>query len=60
VHEYWVIVPEQKSIQQYVLLEGRYELNQLVEYDLEPSPQQICPVLFPHLTIQLEDIFGDV
>ncbi len=60
VREYWIIVPEQKSIQQFVLLENKYELKGVVEYDLEPSPQQITPTLFPELPIELEDIFGDV
>ncbi len=60
VREYWIIVPEQKSIQQYVLTESKYELKQLVEYDLEPSPQQISPAIFPDLIFELEDIFGDL
>ena len=60
VREYWIIVPEQKSIQQYVLLNGQYEMRELFEYNLEPSAQRITPALFPELTIELEDIFGDL
>lgn len=60
IGEYWIIVPEQKSIQQYVLLEGRYQMKELVEYELEPSAQQLNSALFPELTIQLDDIFGDL
>ncbi|MCY7350939.1 MAG: Uma2 family endonuclease [Cytophagaceae bacterium] len=60
VQEYWIIVPEQKSIQQYVLSQGKYALQELFEYNLEPSSQRITPALFPELTIELEDIFGDL
>lgn len=60
VRECWILVPEQKSLQQYVLQEGKYELKELFEYDLEPSRQQISPALFADLTIELEDIFGDM
>lgn len=42
------------------MLNGQYEMRELFEYNLEPSAQRITPALFPELTIELEDIFGDL
>lgn len=72
VAEYWIVDPSGKSIEVYLLRDGRYELDGL--YTLYPAEEleemtdeekaavvtQFKCHLFDDLTIRLEDVFGDL
>ncbi|MCL2322450.1 MAG: Uma2 family endonuclease [Oscillospiraceae bacterium] len=69
VKEYWIIEPRLKSIEQYVLENGRYKLKDAValpnidntdepmEEDEEDNSTVIRPTMFEDLEIDLNDIF---
>ena len=52
VHEYWIVFPDTKAINQYFLKEGKYEF-------IDPlfMGQSITSTVFPQLSIELKDIF---
>jgi len=72
VAEYWIVDPAGKSIEVYLLRDGRYELDGL--YTLYPAEElaemtdeekaavstQFKCHLYDDLTIRLEDVFGDL
>ncbi len=54
VKEYWVVFPSEKVIQQFILLNKKYELKgSFVEGDV------ISPNIFPDLKINLDEIFKE-
>ncbi len=71
VGEYWIVDPTNDTINQYVLVEGKYKLIEVyryytqedVEYLTEDEQEDcktiITPELFKDLEIKLEDIFED-
>ncbi len=69
VKEYWIIDPISDSINQYILVDGKYKLLEAVIYlldtDIEELEEQeeykavITPSIFPDLDIALSEIFGD-
>ena len=72
VPEYWIVSPEERSIEVYHLQDGAYILDNLYAYcsaeDLADMTEaekagitsEFQCRLFPDLTIRLEDIFGDL
>ena len=74
VREYWIVIPKARSIEQYLLEEGKFLLNRIYQwypaYELddmeledraEAEAQMVFQCsLFPDLDIHLEDIFGDL
>ncbi len=69
VREYWIVSPEARSVEQYVLEEGKFVLRDV--YTLYPSfilrhmkeeeiaaiPTQVPCTLFPDLSLPLDEIF---
>lgn len=54
VLEYWLVRPHEKSVQQFVLVNEKYQyVKTYVDDDL------ISPSIFPDLTIDLKEIFED-
>lgn len=72
VREYWLISPEGRSVEQYVLEDGRFELREFCALLTEEMPEPITkearpepPVkflcaVFGDLEIALQDIFEDL
>jgi len=72
VPEYWIVSPEERSIEVYLLRDGAYILDNLYAYCSEEDQADMTEAektgltsefkcrLFPDLTIRLEDIFGDL
>ena len=74
VREYWIVIPKARSIEQYLLEEGKFLLNRIYQWypayeldDMEPEDRAEAEAqmvfqcsLFPDLDIHLEDIFGDL
>lgn len=72
VPEYWIVSPKEKSIEVYLLRDGRYVLDNLytfyTEEELEDLEDRVKDELvtefkchlYDDLTIRLEDIFGDL
>ncbi|MDQ2753189.1 MAG: Uma2 family endonuclease, partial [Bacteroidota bacterium] len=52
VKEYWIVFPDSNAIDQYFLLEGKYQRKGVFV-----NSQRFNSVTFPHLEINLEDIF---
>jgi Uma2 family endonuclease len=52
VTEYWIVYPEEQHIQQYVLDNEVYRLQNVVT-----KTEKIIPYLFPDLEIELEKVF---
>lgn len=52
VREYWIVFPNEQIIEQFVLQNGIYELHAAYGKDYTASP-----VLFPELSIPLNDVF---
>lgn len=67
VKEYWIVDPLNKSIEQFVLNEGKYKLNgvytQLDEaekerlYEKQGFVKQFKTSIFSELTIDIDEIF---
>ncbi|MCL2321608.1 MAG: Uma2 family endonuclease [Oscillospiraceae bacterium] len=69
IKEYWIVEPELKSIEQYILVNGRYEppkmlvllneneLNNLSDERKASYTTIIKPTMFEDLEIDLKDIF---
>lgn len=65
VPEYWIVMPKEKSIEQYILADGKYELNNMYSLpdgseQIEQPNQIIYPMQFPDLQIDLNTIFEDI
>lgn len=72
VPEYWIVSPKEKSIEVYLLQDGRYVLDNLYTFfteeelaDMEDRDKarivsEFKCHLYDDLTIRLEDIFGDL
>ncbi len=70
VSEYWIVDPLSDTINQYILINGKYKLIEVYRYilaeefeTLDENEQEehktfIIPNLFKDLEISLEDIFG--
>ncbi|OOO00449.1 MAG: hypothetical protein ATN35_07285 [Epulopiscium sp. Nele67-Bin004] len=70
VSEYWIVDPLSDTINQYILINGKYKLIEVYRYilaeefeTLDENEQEehktfIVPNLFKDLEISLEDIFG--
>ena len=53
VREYWVVFPDSNVINQYVLLNGKYDfINTFGRYDV------LTPANFPNLKVELKEIFN--
>ena len=53
VKEYWVVFPDSNVINQYVLLNGKYDfINTFGRYDV------LTPAIFPNLKVELKEIFN--
>lgn len=52
VKEYWVVFPDSNAINQYVLVDGRYEYTDTFFRDATLSP-----AIFPEFAIDLEEVF---
>ncbi len=65
VREYWLVSPNEKSVEQYLLTEGRLELAEvytlpadyLTDEEKEPYLTEFKCSLYDDLLIKLEDIF---
>jgi len=55
VKEYWIVFPEYQSIQQNVLVAGRYVIKAM-----RTKGDVMSPSLFPDLQIDLNEIFADM
>ncbi len=72
VLEYWIVSPEEQSIEVYLLRDGAYTLDNLYAYCSDEDQADMTEAekagltaefkchLFDDLTIRLEDIFGDL
>ncbi len=72
VPEYWIVSPEEQSIEVYLLRDGAYTLDNLYAYCSDEDQADMTEAekagltaefkchLFDDLTIRLEDIFGDL
>ena len=72
VPEYWIVSPEEQSIEVYLLRDGAYILDNLYAYCSDEDQADMTEAekagltaefkchLFDDLTIRLEDIFGDL
>ena len=72
VPEYWIVSSKERSIEVYLLRDGRYELDGLYTYypeeelkdmwdeDREALVMEFKCHLYDDLVIRLEDIFGDL
>lgn len=72
VSEYWIVDPAGKSVEIYLLSDGRYsldnvcfyhsaeELAEMTEDEKDGLPTEFRCHLFDGLVIRLEDIFGDL
>jgi len=69
VKEYWIVDYKRKSIEVYVLRDGRYYLKDMYhkyaqhEIDFAMDPEivtEFSPVAFPDLTIKIDDVFEDL
>ena len=72
VPEYWIVSPEEQSIEVYLLRDGAYTLDNLYAYCSDEDLADMTEAekagltaefkchLFDDLTIRLEDIFGDL
>ena len=72
VREYWIVNPKDCSVEQYALEEGQYvlrnvytyltgeELSDLGEAERNRVRTEFQSVLFPDLTVRLEDVFYGV
>jgi Uma2 family endonuclease len=72
VREYWIVLPLQRSIEVYALIDGKYELIDV--YALTPDRElaemtdeekaalvyEFSPYIFPGLIISLNDVFEDI
>jgi len=65
VKEYWLIEPDLRIIETYILIEGRYKLNGVYgipdelesEEDKAKIAQEFTVGIFPELSIKLEEVF---
>lgn len=63
VEEYWIVLPQGKSVEIYYLTEGKYALaySYILQDDEEEkhynAKTEISLKGFPHITMKLEDIF---
>ena len=70
VKEYWIVDYKRKSIEVYVLQDGKYYLKNMyhkyaqheIEIDIINSEliTEFSPFIFPDLTIQIDDVFDDM
>lgn len=54
VLEYWIVRPEEKSIEQLCLVDGKYHINRYYT-----DEDHISPTIFPELSIDLKEVFED-
>jgi Uma2 family endonuclease len=54
VKEYWIVFPDYQSIQQNVLVNGRYVIKAM-----RTKGDIMSPTLFPDLKIELNEIFDE-
>ena len=61
VREYWIVIPNEKTVEQYIQDNGRLVLHDVyfIPPDYTPEKELQCS-LFDDLTIRLEDIFERV
>ncbi len=52
VQEYWVVFPDSNAVNQYVLVDGKYEYT-----DTFFKNQKLSPAIFPDFSIDLEEVF---
>lgn len=62
VPEYWIVTPKEKTIEQYISVDGKYELHETYSLpdgseESESVNQIISPNQFPDLKIDLNNIF---
>lgn len=75
VREYWIVNPQEQTIEQYVLENGRFILRDVYSRYSGESPEDVTdedderrtalvtefhPALFEDMTVRLEDAFQDV
>ena len=72
VREYWIVSPQERMVEQYVLEDGKFVLRdvyqQYPDYRLERMTDaekaalvtEFRCTLFPDLAIRLDDIFGNL
>ena len=66
VVEYWIVLPQEKSVEIYYLENGKYNLvqNYILQDDEEEAyynaKTEICLRAFPHIKMLLEEIFEGV
>lgn len=66
VEEYWIVLPQEKSVEIYYLENGKYSLmqNYILQDDEEEAyynaKTEICLKAFPHIKMLLEEIFEGV
>ena len=74
VNEYWIVNPFDKSIEIYILKDGKYILSAIYGRILQEEPDEalgekaedfkfhdeFSPFLFPDLTIKIDDVFADL
>ncbi len=66
VEEYWIVTPQGRSVEIYYLKDGKYTMEQ--NYILEDDPDdahynaeiQLSLRAFPHITMELKDIFENI
>jgi Uma2 family endonuclease len=60
VREYWIVVPESKSVHQYRLENTEYVLERLYEASNEDEESVMRPTIFPELPVNLEEVFAGI
>ena len=66
IKEYWLITPEIKTVEQYILKDGKYVINKVYYIDLKDktglskNKSELKVTVFDDLVIDLNDIFKHV